>query len=102
MKQHTCNWKPDTEWDRDEKNECVHGVYRSGGPCPICDCPACKTRLTANQEADAVIDHCDYTDHETGGCRVIYRDDLDTGRSYYQVVDALGHGDGSGEWTEVC
>jgi hypothetical protein len=35
------------------------------------------------------------------GCQVLYRDDFDTGESWYQVVDADGHGDGTGEWHRV-
>lgn len=35
------------------------------------------------------------------GCRVLYRDNYDTGRSSYQVVDAQGRGDGTGEWRTV-
>jgi hypothetical protein len=34
-------------------------------------------------------------------CEVHYRDDYDTGESWYQVVNKYGHGDGSGEWTKV-
>jgi hypothetical protein len=33
------------------------------------------------------------------GCRVLYRDDFDTGESRYQVVDDRGHG--AGEWRRV-
>jgi hypothetical protein len=33
------------------------------------------------------------------GCQVLYRDDFDTGESWYQVVDA--NGDGAGEWHRV-
>jgi hypothetical protein len=36
------------------------------------------------------------------GCRVLYRDDYDTGESWYQVVDVRGHGDGAGEWYPVA
>jgi hypothetical protein len=35
------------------------------------------------------------------GCRIVYRDDYDTGKSYYIVCDRDGNGDGSGEWSEV-
>jgi hypothetical protein len=35
------------------------------------------------------------------GCTVLYRDHYDTGCSEYQVVDAFGHGDGTGEWHPV-
>jgi hypothetical protein len=35
------------------------------------------------------------------GCEVLYWDDFDTGESKYQVVDANGHGDGTGEWHRV-
>jgi hypothetical protein len=35
-------------------------------------------------------------------CRVLYRDDHDTGKSCYQVVDAAGRGDGTGEWHPVA
>ncbi len=32
-------------------------------------------------------------------CCVLYRDDYDTGESWFQVVDGQGHGDGTGSWT---
>jgi hypothetical protein len=37
-------------------------------------------------------------DEFAAGCEVLYWDDFDTGESKYQVVDADGHGDGTGEW----
>jgi hypothetical protein len=32
------------------------------------------------------------------GCRVLYRDDHDAGRSYYRVVDTQVFGDGTQQW----
>lgn len=67
---------------------------------------AMTKRLTAEQEQQAIADFCDYRypdgapDGFADGCRVCYRDAEDGSR--YEVVDAQGHGDGSGEWTEVA
>ena len=67
-----------------------------------------QRRLTADQHRDAIADFVDDR-YPAGtapsgflaGCTVLYRDDEATGRSFYQVVDAQGHGDGSGTWTLV-
>jgi hypothetical protein len=65
-------------------------------------------RLTAAAANDAMwsfVDHKypagDFPEDFPGSLTVLYRDDYDTGRSHYQVVDGRGHGDGSGEWTPV-
>ncbi len=39
----------------------------------------------------------DYMDR----CTVLYKDDCDTGESFYQVVDEQGKGDGMGQWYPV-
>lgn len=62
---------------------------------------ATQRRLTAEARQDAIAAFAEHTGYDADGCQVLYRDDLDTGRSYYQVVDAQGRGDGSGEWTEI-
>lgn len=61
-----------------------------------------KTKLTADERAQAIADFVDYRypngDAPEGfleGCTVLY------GEDGYQVVDADGHGDGSGAWTPV-
>ncbi len=67
-------------------------------------------RLTPTQEKDVIAEFVLYrlpdpTDEEfdalAESCTVLYRDDVDAGKSYYQVVDGKGRGDGSGEWYEV-
>lgn len=68
-------------------------------------------RLSAGEAEEAVNDFVwarlgtDVGDEEfdafATGCRVLYRDDYDSGRSWFRVVDAQGHGDGSGTWAEV-
>lgn len=68
-------------------------------------------RLTAAQEREVIAEFTLYrlpddpTDEEfdafAAGCTVLYRDDHDSGQSSYQVVDAEGCGDGSGEWYPV-
>ena len=67
-------------------------------------------RLTESAERDAIAAFADYMLADPtpassigfmDGCEVLYRDDYDTDESSYQVVDAQGHGDGSGMWTPV-
>jgi hypothetical protein len=41
-------------------------------------------------------------DDLVAGCQVVYRDDYDTGESWFQVCDARGHGDGTGQWYPVA
>lgn len=58
-------------------------------------------RLATEAEAAAIADFIDYVgEHRGDDCVVLYRDD-DGGTTWYQVVDAHGHGDGSGEWTPI-
>jgi hypothetical protein len=55
---------------------------------------------TQTFEADAIRAFIDYTGRPADGCKVRYRQSEDRpGRVEYEVVDAAGHGDGSGEWT---
>jgi hypothetical protein len=68
-------------------------------------------RLSAGEEREAITDFaiyqlgddCPDLDYHAyvHGCRVLYRDDYDVGKFYYQVVDPQGHGDGSNAWTEI-
>lgn len=59
-------------------------------------------RLSKTDEQGVISDFADYLGlANADGCKVIYKDDQDTGESWYQVVDAKGHGDGSGEWLPV-
>jgi len=58
-------------------------------------------RLVKFVEECMIMDFCYYTEVSPEGCEVVYKDDLDTGESWCQVVDAAGHGDGSGQWQKV-
>lgn len=67
-------------------------------------------RLTAAEHEQVINDFArfmlgddvadDDFDAYASGCVVAYRDD-ESGESWYEVTDARGHGDGSGEWTAV-
>jgi hypothetical protein len=71
-----------------------------------CEETTMRERLTREEEQAAVADFVDYR-HPDGapegfleGCEVSYYQD-DDGRWRYQVTDATGHGDGTGEWHPV-
>lgn len=61
--------------------------------------------VVSAMEEDPLDDSVEWEGNEItrflAGCEIVYRDDLDVGTSFYQVVGPDGAGDGSGEWTQV-